>query len=46
MAGVKVSSNGETLYINGKYVVGCCESLEYTFERIANELEIDFEWED
>ena len=43
---VRVKGNGESLYINGEYVVQCCESLEYTFEKIARALGIDYEYED
>ncbi|MEG2786412.1 MAG: hypothetical protein RR942_01235 [Romboutsia sp.] len=42
----KVYCNGESLYIDGEYVVDCCESLEYTFEKIASALDADYEYRD
>lgn len=42
----KVKCNGESLYIDGQFVVDCCESLEYTFERIARALGADYEYDE
>lgn len=42
--------NGEMLEVSDdgglswEYVVDCCESLSYTFEKIANALDADYEW--
>ena len=44
MKKVKVFCNGESLYINGEYVVDCCESLDYTFSCIARALNIPYEY--
>ena len=43
---IKVRFNGECLYINGRYVVDCNESLDYTFECIAGALGIEYEYEE
>lgn len=43
MEKVKIMCNGECLYINGEFVVDCCESLEYTFSAIARALGVDYE---
>ncbi len=40
----KIYCDGEVLYINDEYVVDCCESLQYTFERIASALDVDYEY--
>jgi hypothetical protein len=42
--------NGEMLEVSDDgglswmYVVDCCESLAYTFEKIASALDADYEW--
>lgn len=42
----KVYCDGESVYVDGEFVVDCCESLDCTFEAIASALDADYEYTD